>query len=266
MNVEPLRGQDAVAEVPALTGNAMLRHLKSIAALPGDYWWHQHRFELVAQQLDVTARRILDFGCGTGDFVRMLATRLPQHAISGFDAEKDGIATAALPSDNISWIESPEALSDKTFDAVTLLDVLEHVEDDLALLCQLRGLLRVGGQLIVTVPAFRLLWSGWDVRLGHQRRYRRQQLFWLLQYAGFEVERASYFFSYLTLPALVRRFRDPALSTQTKSVEFISVPRWANYLLRCLGALERVVLKRLDICCGTSLLVRARAVEKVVHR
>ena len=89
--------------------------------------------------------------------------------------------------------------------AIGLFDVLEHVEDDRAMLREFERTLAPGGRLYVTVPAFNTLWSDADRYAGHFRRYRRSQLVSLLRETGFDVEFASYFFSVLVPGILVLR-------------------------------------------------------------
>ena len=87
------------------------------------------------------------------------------------------------------------------YDAVTMLDVLEHMPDDAKSLRSARELLKPNGILLCTVPALKWLWSEHDVALHHHRRYSRGELVRALDLAGFRVERVSYYTS-LLLPAL----------------------------------------------------------------
>ena len=88
---------------------------------------------------------------------------------------------------------------------VGLFDVLEHVPDDAAFLREIHGLLAPGGRVYLTVPAYSWLWSHEDIDAGHFRRYSRAALCRVLQDAGFQVEFASYFFTFLPLPILLMR-------------------------------------------------------------
>lgn len=88
---------------------------------------------------------------------------------------------------------------------VGLFDVLEHIEDDVAFLRQVKGMLKLGGRLYVSVPAYRWLWSKEDNEAGHLRRYTLGTLRKKLEMAGFVVEYASYFFGVLAVPILLLR-------------------------------------------------------------
>lgn len=89
--------------------------------------------------------------------------------------------------------------------AAGLFDVVEHIEDDVAFLRSLHSLMRPGGRLYLTVPAFQMLWSSEDDYAGHHRRYSTRTLTGSLNKAGFEVEYISYFFWFLTLPVFLLR-------------------------------------------------------------
>jgi SAM-dependent methyltransferase len=86
-----------------------------------------------------------------------------------------------------------------------LFDVLEHIEDDIGFLRNLGSLLRTGGRVYLTVPAFNLLWSDEDVEAGHYRRYTAASLSKCLASAGFRVEYTTYFFSLLPIPVFLLR-------------------------------------------------------------
>ena len=86
-----------------------------------------------------------------------------------------------------------------------LLDVLEHIEDDLAFLKLVKKQICKGGRILITVPAYRILWSSEDDAAGHYRRYTVKELKILAERADFRVCYVSYFFSFLFLPILFFR-------------------------------------------------------------
>ena len=93
-------------------------------------------------------------------------------------------------------------------DLVTSMDVIEHLDDDAAL-ADYRRVLRPGGKLLLTVPAYQWLWSDHDVWAAHRRRYSRRTLRAAVEQAGFRPGRVTYFNSFLVPPAAVLR-RTPA--------------------------------------------------------
>ncbi len=133
------------------------------------------------------ATRMLDFGSGIGTFATALSKAgtvvciEPDQALTkrlkelGFEAYPD---VSSIPSESIDYIYS--------------LNVLEHIEDDLGTLKDLYQKLKPGGRLFLYVPAFDILYSSMDKKVGHLRRYRISGLTSLLSAAGFAKEKAAY--------------------------------------------------------------------------
>jgi SAM-dependent methyltransferase len=96
-------------------------------------------------------------------------------------------------------------LPDGRVPAISLFDVLEHVADPKSMLAECRRVLKPGGLLYLTVPAYRLLWSDEDVYARHERRYTRPELRSALEQAGFDVVYVGYYFRILVLPILFLR-------------------------------------------------------------
>jgi SAM-dependent methyltransferase len=127
--------------------------------------------------------RLLDFGAGNGRFARALRER--GHAVCA--VEPDPALRAAIRAAGIDARESLASFEGRRFDGIYSVNVLEHVEDDLSLLGELRERLVPGGRLYAYVPAFQLLFSANDARVGHVRRYARRALLDVARRAGFEV-------------------------------------------------------------------------------
>jgi SAM-dependent methyltransferase len=134
------------------------------------------------------------------------------------------------------------------FDLVLALDVIEHLEDDTEALKECQRILRSGGHLVVTVPAFMVLWSPWDEALGHRRRYTAVDLADTATKAGFRIDRLSYmFFFVFPLAVLVRRLKRAVQKDPTRySSDFIAIPKLLNELLICVGRVEQWIVARLE--------------------
>ncbi|HET6373448.1 MAG TPA: methyltransferase domain-containing protein, partial [Candidatus Polarisedimenticolia bacterium] len=155
------------------------------------------------------------------------------------------------------------------YDGVLLLDVIEHLPDDLSVMKALSRYLSSsgrGGFLLLTVPAFSFLWSPWDDLEHHRRRYTASGLRRLAENAGFEVERITYFFLPLFFAAAsvkaLRGLRNrlsgtPAGASFSELAEARSHPLLNRVMLGCLAP-ERVWLRRAELALGTSLLCVAR--------
>ena len=151
-------------------------------------------------------------------------------------------------------------LEDSGFDLVTMLDVLEHLDDEAPALAEVRRLLIPGGYLLITVPAFMMLWSGHDVALHHRRRYRRPQLKQRLQEAGLEVQWLTYYNTAL-FPAVagVRLTRRLLGGGADEADVADDAPGPLSGVLEGLFAAERYLVGRVTLPFGVSLVGVARA-------
>jgi SAM-dependent methyltransferase len=153
-----------------------------------------------------------------------------------------------------SVLEMPFAAD--SFDLAVTLDVIEHLEDDLGALRELRRTVAPGGSLLVTVPAYPWLWSGHDEINHHYRRYTRNSLQRVAEQAGWEQVRTTYFNSLLLPAAIILRVLD-RLSTKTteSSLDLWVPPAPLNWLLERPLAFEAALITRGGrIPAGLSLL------------
>lgn len=143
--------------------------------------------DVLRSPLSGSGASLLDVGAGDGWFALRLAAEHSRLRVTCFDPGYEGVAGHVLSRhERVDYVASrPEG----PFDVVTLLDVLEHVADDTSLLAELFGVLRPGGHLLISVPAWPGLFSRHDVALKHERRYTPRQLQRLLEQAGFTVLR-----------------------------------------------------------------------------
>lgn len=132
--------------------------------------------------------RLLDFGAGSGTFARFFKAQ-------GFDigcVEPDETLRRALMSEGLQTVPSIDLLPPGSVDFIYTLNVLEHIEDDASAARQLAHALRAGGTLLVYVPAFQVLFSSMDEKVGHYRRYRLRSLVRLIRASGLRVTYARY--------------------------------------------------------------------------
>jgi SAM-dependent methyltransferase len=184
---------------------------RALVANDERHWWYRGRRRVINAQLErldlPRGGAVLDAGCGSGRTMDELG-RWGQ--VAGFDFNELGVrhARARGHSDVRQARVEEIPWPDGSFDLITCLDVIEHTPDDVASLRELRRVARPGATLLVTVPAYQLLWSSHDVANQHYRRYRRPQLVAAGRAAGWEPVTASYFNSLLLPPAALVRLLD----------------------------------------------------------
>ena len=132
--------------------------------------------------------KVLDFGAGGGQFAAPLSA-------AGLDItalEPDHLLQQRLRAKGLRAVGSAKELPDASFDYIYTLNVLEHIDNDAAALRDLHAKLREGGRLLIYVPAFPVLYTSMDAKVGHVRRYTRSTLTARVAAAGFHIERVAY--------------------------------------------------------------------------
>lgn len=222
------------------------------------YWWFTARAHIIHSLINSVCAlpkgaTVVDVGCGTGGFLSELAT---DYTAIGTDTSplaieycrKRGMKHLHLgtlddfPAD--AW----------TVDAVTMLDVIEHIEDDKAVVKQVFDLLRPGGYFIASVPANPWMWSAHDVIHMHHRRYTKRSFGALLEGAGFTQKKLSYFNSFLFPLAALKRLTQKNLRPEDIHAVVDPVPPVVNSLFHSVFAAEAAVLKRTSFPFGVSLV------------
>ncbi|AGW89120.1 methyltransferase [Ralstonia pickettii DTP0602] len=228
------------------------------------HWWFRGRREIVATILSGLAlprnASILEIGAGTGGNLEMLSRFGNVSAV-----EMDGTALRlarekALGACDIRSGRCPDDMpfAEHSFDLVCLLDCLEHIADDAGSLDCAARMLKPGGAVLITVPAYQWLWSAHDVFLHHQRRYSRRSLHALATRCGMRVQRMSYFNTLLFPLAVVARISD-RLSGNQKAMGAGLPPHPVNHALHRLFSSERHWLARGSLPFGISLMAIMRA-------
>ncbi len=221
-----------------------------------DHWWFVARLRILLRYLDVKmpaspSVKLLDVGCGTGAVLEALARRYDAH---GIDSSPDAVAFCrerGLANMKVGFLE--DVAEDGSFDILTFFDVVEHVADDAGLLRNAHRILKPGGHILITVPAFPSLWSRHDEVLHHQRRYTRGHLRSLVEGAGFQIHHLTFFNTILFPVAVVKRF--VARLVGSSEANDLQIPgRSVNAGLRSIFAAERHVLPYATLPFGLSLL------------
>jgi SAM-dependent methyltransferase len=139
-----------------------------------------------------------------------------------------------------------------SFDLIALLDVLEHVENDATALAAIRSRLKVGGKLLVTVPANRWMWSAHDAAHHHHRRYTKRQLRDAATNAGLRIDLLSHFNTLLFPPIAAARLAGKLLGRDRADDSIPPGP--VNGILRGIFELEAPLVGRVPLPFGVSLV------------
>lgn len=226
-----------------------LTRLEKLRQLEPWHFWFVSRRELVASLLRRELREgetLLDLGCGTGANLSLAGAGVRK---VGIDIHVEELGPGMLQGDATSL-----PLRSSTVDVVLALDVLEHVDDDVAL-AEVRRVLRPGGRFIATVPAMPSLWSVRDEAAGHRRRYDRHGLRALVARHSFGV-RDLHGFQFALLPLLFLSRVGRRRSKAARDFED-SPPRWLNSLLLAVNRLELRLPRVLRPPVGSSLVLVA---------
>ncbi len=215
--------------------------------------WFVTRRELFAALVGADRKvRVLDIGCGTGIFLAHLEALGFEH-LAGVETSRNLRAKFRQPT-----IELFSELPDQAYDVVFMLDVLEHLEDDRAMLVDIHNRLEPGGRFYASVPAHPFLWSHHDEINLHQRRYRRRELRRKLISAGFRLRKLSYWNMSGFLPTcLARWLRARWLRQAEDSTDFDLGNPLALSMYRGALRLENRLLKHLSLPMGVSLIAIA---------
>jgi SAM-dependent methyltransferase len=233
-----------------------------MAAIDENHWWYRARRRIVAEMITQhIAKRpnlaIAEIGCGTGSNLPVLA-RFGQ--VTAVEPDADARAYAATRADaTIMEGRLPDGLplAENSLDLAVMLDVLEHVDDDVAALKAVAKKLKPDASFLLTVPAMPSLWSPHDEEHHHKRRYTAQTLRAAIETAGLKIEMMSYF-NTLLLPMIagVRWIKN---LTGSKEVDTGMPSTWLNKLLETIFAFERHLIGRLPLPLGVSLVVIVKA-------
>lgn len=232
-----------------------------MAELDQDHWWFLARRRILEALIKRVVcppqkAKLLEVGCGTGHNLAMLGK------FGKVEASELDRCARALASKRLGGKVKEAKLPDLTmferngYDLIALLDVLEHVPDDLASLRAIHMRLKPGGALLLTVPANKWMWSAHDAAHHHFRRYTRKRLKELFLRSGLEVQLLSYFNTLLFPPIALARLIGKI--TRRESADD-RLPRAAvNAVLNRVFGLEAGLIGRLPMPFGVSLVAVVR--------
>ncbi len=235
-----------------------------LAALEARNFWFRARNRLIvwALQRQVTAfTDFLEVGCGTGYVLQGVAAAFPDAHLCATEAQTEGLqfAAARVPRAAFLQMDARQMPFDREFDAVGAFDVIEHIAEDEAVLAQMHRALRPGGSLLLTVPQHPFLWSEYDVRAHHVRRYTAGELRQKLARAGYEIVKMTSFVSVLLPLMMLSRLTRRTAAPDYDPLAELRIGAVTNALLeRALDAERLLIRAGITLPCGGSLLAVAR--------
>ena len=229
------------------------------------YWWHVGRKSVVRSILNKLTKsdprlKILNVGSGTGGTIPLLrefgkVTNLdPSLEAIQYCVQKGYRGVVRSLGENLPFKK-------ESFDLVVALDVLEHIEDDEAALDEWMRVLKPGGRMFLTVPAYQWLWSSHDESLHHFRRYTASGLHKLMNMVGAKVVERSYAIVFSFPLILAYRFLTSVLPLKRSSKprsSYVILPKIFNSLLVQLLRVEALVLRVMNFPFGTSVAMAAQ--------
>ena len=231
-----------------------------MAAHDSTHWWYRARRDILSDYLTrygnvPKGARILEIGCGTGHNLPMLATFGDVDAIEIDPAARE-IASERLgkPVGDARLPELP-GVARGAYDLIAVLDVVEHIEDDVAALKGMASLLKPGGKILIAVPAHQWLWSAHDVVNHHHRRYSKGSLVTAIEAAGLKPRKLTYFNS-LQFP-LAAAARIAGRLTGRDDSDDSPPAKPLNALFETIFRLERHAVGRVPLTPGVSIVTLA---------
>ena len=239
-----------------------LRHIENEES----HWWFKARreiiYSIIKKNINFKSNKlnILDFGAGSGRNIRMLSKYGNVYVYEKDEKTSSFLKEKFKGFENIKIIQKPNNNNKEFFDLILAADVIEHIEDDEAVLLYLSELLNKNGQILITVPAFNFLFSSKDKVLGHYRRYTKKNIKKIIS-KYFSITKLSYYNFFLFIPLalsilFLKLFRVNFInSVETKPNRII------NEFLFMIFNMEKHLLKLFNFPFGLSLIVIAKKIK-----
>jgi len=225
------------------------------------YWWYTARskiFEHMLRKYSSADRkpeniRILNIGCGTGILSEQLS-RFGEIVSMDYSSDALGFCQKRNLKRLIRGDGESLPFKDNSFDWIFCFDIIEHLENDSEAIHDLKRVLKREGKAIITVPAFRFLWSSFDDLNYHKRRYRKNTFKALLEKQEITIIKLSYYNFFLFPIAMLRRGYEKVFKRNNDKYYIPKVAAFTNYIFFQLFAFERFPLGFMNLPWGVSIM------------
>ncbi len=226
------------------------------------HWWFAARSEIVRGIIERYGNlkhgdTILDVGCGTGAIMKQLSK---DYKMVGLDMSPLAVEYSKRRGLTDVFLMPVQEFPRNRYNVkgVLLLDVIEHIDDDVDVLRTVRDIVAEDGRVIITVPAYRWLWSAHDLVNHHKRRYTAKTLRETLDKAGLEPVMMTYYNTLLFPLAVVKKFIGKWGASE-KASEAVDQPSgFVNSIFYSIFAAEKRIVPHVSLPFGISLLTVAR--------
>jgi 2-polyprenyl-3-methyl-5-hydroxy-6-metoxy-1,4-benzoquinol methylase len=208
--------------------------------------------------------KFLEIGSGNGSFIRQIKDNL-QLQITGSEVYLKGLLYSKnkLPDIDFVQFDVTQGIVDDQFDMIVALDVIEHVQDDIAAIGNMSKMLHRGGTLVVSVPQHMFLWSRLDELVKHKRRYSRRELIGKLQQNGFNISYCSSFvfvlFPLLWISRIFDRGTDQPQLAEGEFDKRVRFSKTVNWILDRIMRIDEMLIRfGVSLPVGGTLLVVAQ--------
>jgi ubiquinone/menaquinone biosynthesis C-methylase UbiE len=225
------------------------------------YWWFKARLKifktlyrnLIYKPSNKSNSKILNVGCGTG----IITNKFSEYGnVISLDYSEEALKFCKIRK--IDSLIRSDAMSlpfkKNSFDSALYFDIIEHLENDRGALEELNRTLCDGGYTVISVPAYKFLWSSFDDINWHKRRYSKKNLQKLLINSGFQIVKISYINFFLFPAAVLRRLYEKIFKRKQVDYYIPKVGRFTNFLFYKIFSIESYLLRFLKFPWGVSLI------------
>lgn len=250
-------------------GGFKASYFSELARLEAQNFWFRSRNQLIVWALNKYCKdfqSFLEVGCGTGFVLSGVSQAFPGATLLGSEIFTAGLghAAARLPLVKFIQMDARNIPYREEFDVIGAFDVLEHIEDDVTVLGEVRAALKENGFLFITVPQHGWLWSSVDEYACHVRRYSASELHTKLETVGFEIVRSTSFVSFLLPAMLLSRVKQRHAQSSIDPADELKLSRGLNaFLYKVMQAEVGLIRSGINLPIGGSRLVVAKRKDLV---